>query len=339
MAIVKANAYGHGKARMVKEASKEGLHWFGVARIEEAAEVRANAPDGRILVMGFTPPQDVATAVYENISLAVYDLETARMYSEKAVDAGGKAVVHIKYDTGMGRLGYNLKDYADFAKSIFDLPGLMVEGVFTHFACADEPSKETTHQQIQTFNQVLNALRNHGLCPAVIHASNSAAIVNYPQAGYTMVRSGMALYGLNMAHETWLPAGFGPVMTLKSRLTSIKTLPAGQGVSYGHSYFTPHEQRIGVVGVGYADGFRRILNASSILVHGKKVPVVGMVAMDQCMVALDDVPEAKIGEEVVIFGSQGDQKITVEELADVWGTIPYEVICGMSARLPRIYIE
>lgn len=338
MAIVKANAYGHGKPGIVKALYQRGIKWFGIARIEEALEVRQNAADARILVMGFTPPDQVATAVHQNVSLAVYDLETARMYSEKAILASGKAVVHVKFETGMGRLGYIGEDVVEFFQQVQSLPGLEVEGVFTHFACADDPFGETTSRQIEKFNAVLATLKSVGYVPEIIHASNSPAIINYPDAGYTMVRSGIALYGMDPSPETPLPDGFEPVLTLKSRLTSIKTLPAGHGVSYGHYYHTPKAQKIGVVGIGYADGFRRRLG-SSMLVRGKRVPVVGIVAMDQCMVVLDDVPEAEIGEEVVVIGRQGSEEISAEELANDWNTIAYEVTCGMSARLPRVYLD
>lgn len=336
MAVVKANAYGHGMPDVVKAVSDAGVQWFGVARVEEAAQVLDVAPQSRVLVMGYTPPQMVAEAVRRHITLAVYDYETAVMYSDKASEFGGTASVHIKYDTGMGRLGYNQPDVVGFARKVMELPNLAFDGVFTHFARADEPEQETTPQQLDRFNEILQTLKENDIHPPLVHACNTSATLNFPQAHFDMVRTGISIYGISPSKQTILPGEFKPALSFKSRLTSVKTLPAGHGVSYGHHYFTPQEQCIGVVGAGYADGFRRRLH-SYALVHGKKVPVVGIVAMDQSMVVLDAVPEAKIGDEVVLIGSQGTEHIGAEDLAADWGTISYEVVCGLSARLPRIY--
>ncbi len=336
MAVVKANAYGHGMPDVVKAVSDAGVQWFGVARVEEAAQVLDVAPQSRVLVMGYTPPQMVAEAVRRHITLAVYDYETAVMYSDKAREFGGTASVHIKYDTGMGRLGYNQPDVVGFARKVMELPNLAFDGVFTHFARADEPEQETTPQQLDRFNEILQTLKENDIHPPLVHACNTSATLNFPQAHFDMVRTGISIYGISPSKQTILPGEFKPALSFKSRLTSVKTLPAGHGVSYGHHYFTPQEQCIGVVGAGYADGFRRRLH-SYALVHGKRVPVVGIVAMDQSMVVLDAVPEAKIGDEVVLIGSQGSEHIGAEDLAADWGTISYEVVCGLSARLPRIY--
>jgi alanine racemase len=338
MAVVKANAYGHGMPEVVKAAFGAGVTWFGVARVEEAVQVLESAPQARVLVMGYTPPEMVAEAVNRNITLAVYDMDTAAMYSDKAGKVGGSATVHLKFDTGMGRLGYQRQDCVEFARKVMEFPHLELEGVFTHFARADEPELATTSDQIKLFNQILSDLRKNKIQPSLVHASNSAGTLNYPDARFNMVRTGISIYGMNPSPTTPLPADFQPALSFKSRLTSVKMLPAGHGISYGHHYFTPTEERIGVVGVGYADGFRRVFGGHA-LVHGKKAPVVGAVCMDQCMILLDEIPEAKIGDEVVLIGSQGNERIRAEDLAEEWGTIPYEVVCGMSARLPRIYIK
>ncbi len=338
MAVVKANAYGHGMLEIVKTAYQAGVQWFGVARVEEALQAVEAAPQASVLVMGYTPPEMIGEAVKRNINFTVYDFETASMYSRLAGEIGEQASVHIKFDTGMGRLGYNLPDVVVFARKVMEMPHLALKGVFTHFACADEPGKETTSKQIRQFNNILSALRQNGINPSLVHACNTAGTFNFPEAHYDMVRTGIGIYGISPSSQTPLPEGFQSVLTFKSRLTSVKELPARHGVSYGHHYFTPAAQRIGVVGVGYADGFRRKLN-SSVLVQGMKTPVVGMVAMDQSMVVLDNIRAAKIGDEVVIFGKQGAEQIRVEDLAAEWGTIGYEVICGMSARLPRIYLD
>ncbi len=338
MAIVKANAYGHGMPEVVKAAFGVGVTWFGVARVEEAIQVLEAAPNARVLVMGYTPPDMVAEAVNRNITLAVYDIDTAAMYSEKAGKAGGSATIHLKFDTGMGRLGFHLQGCVEFARKVMEFPHLTLEGVFTHFARADEPDVDTTSDQIIRFNQILSDLRKNGIHPSLVHASNSAGTLNYPDARFNLVRTGISIYGMDPSPSTPLPAGFQPALAFKSRLTSVKMLPAGHGISYGHHYFTPKEEKIGVVGVGYADGFRRTFDGHA-LIHGKKAPILGAVCMDQCMVLLDEIPEARIGDEVVLIGSQGNERIRAEDLAIEWGTIPYEVVCGMSARLPRIYIK
>jgi alanine racemase len=338
MAVVKANAYGHGLVEVAKSAQAAGVSWLGVARIEEAMMLRNEGLNGRILVLGYTPPTRIQDAIAKNISLTVADYEVAKAYARQAALVGGELMVHAKFDTGMGRLGVFPEEGLDFVKLITEEPGLSLEGMFTHFARADEPGLSTTDQQLDRFDALLRKTKEAGIRPQWIHACNSAGSIYFPRGYYDMVRSGIAVYGFNPSPEAVLPKGFRPAMSWKARLISVKMLPAGHGVSYNHHYFTTQSQRVGVVAIGYSDGFRRRLG-NYVLVHGKRVEVLGMVCMDQCMVNLDQIPDANIGDEVVLMGTQGEASISADELAADWGTINYEVICGMTARVPRIYID
>ena len=336
MAIVKANGYGHGAAEIAQAAVQAGATWCGVARLEEAIALRRAGINCQILVLGYTSPDRTAEAVNHNISLTIYDQQMGEAYAEQAERFGGGLRLHIKVDTGMGRLGISPDTALEFIEKISKLPQINIEGIFTHFARADEPDAGTTEKQLARFDQLVQNLRRDGIAPRYIHAANSAAILNFPQAHYDLVRPGIAMYGFRPAPETNLPASIRPAITWKTRLTSVRMFPPGHGISYGHIYHTRATERIGSIAIGYADGFRRVAG-NVALVRGKRVPVVGRVCMDQCMLQLDSVPDAAIGDEVVLLGSQGTEMISAEEIGDRWGSFNYEVICGLSARLPRFY--
>lgn len=337
MAIVKANGYGHGAAEIARAAVEAGATWCGVARLEEAIALRRAGVNCQILVLGYTSPDRTAEAVNHNISLTIYDQQIGEAYAEQAQKFGGGLRLHIKVDTGMGRLGISPDTALEFIEKLSRLPQLNIEGIFTHFARADEPAVMTTTRQLELFDRLVTNLRRDGIAPRWIHAANSAAILNYPQARYDLVRPGIALYGFEPSPETELPETIQPAIVWKTRLTSVRSFPPGHGISYGHIYHTSKTERIGSIAIGYADGFRRV-DGNVALVHGKRVPVVGRVCMDQCMLQLDEVPEACTGDEVVLLGAQGEECITAEEIGDRWGSFNYEVICGLSARLPRIYV-
>jgi len=336
MAIVKANGYGHGAIEIAQASIEAGATWLGVARLEEAIALRRAGLNCHILVLGYTSPDRIADAVNHNICLTIYDVSIGEAYAEQASKFGGGLRLHIKVDTGMGRLGISPDTAQSFIESIACQPQLNIEGIFTHFARADEPQVLTTSLQIEKFDELIGNLKKVGIAPRYIHASNSAAILNYPGAHFDLVRPGIALYGYAPSPETPLPEAIKPGLTWKTRLTSVRTFPAGHGISYGHVYFTRKAERIGSIAIGYADGYRRV-DGNIALVNGKRVPVVGRVCMDQCMLQLDDVPDAQVGDEVVLMGRQGDEFISAEEIAERWSTFNYEVICGLSARLPRVY--
>ncbi|GIV66865.1 MAG: alanine racemase [Bellilinea sp.] len=336
-AVVKANAYGHGLIRVSQAVLDAGGEWLAVARFEEAEQLRKNWIMAPILVLGFTPPDRVVEAAKENIRLTVFDAQTAHHYSTQTSERGMRVKVHIKINTGMNRLGISPQEGVEFTRWLSNLPGIEVEGVFTHFARADEPALDTTERQIRIFEEVLDSLKAAGVKPPIVHASNSAAVFNYPKAAYDMVRCGIALYGLHPSPETPLPATFKPALSLKTRLTSIRELDAGEGVGYNYRYYTTNKERIGTIAVGYADGFRRVMGNKALL-RGKEIPVVGSVCMDQCMVSLEGIQDAQVGDEVVLIGKSGGLWRTTEDVAKEWGTVNYEVVCGMADRLMRKYI-
>ncbi|NSW52688.1 MAG: alanine racemase [Anaerolineae bacterium] len=336
MAVVKANGYGHGMVEVALAAQRAGAFGMGVSRIEEGLELRKAGITSRILVLGYTRPARIAEAAANNISLTVYDHEIARAYAAEAQKAGFQVKVHVKFDTGMGRLGLFPENNLDFIKWMHDLPAIELEGIFTHFARADEPDPASVREQMVRFNRLVRNIEALGMRPPFIHTSNSAATIYHPEAHYDFVRPGNAIYGLNPAPEAPLPDTFRSALTWKASLISIKEFPPGYGISYGHRYRTTRTERIGVIPVGYGDGYRRV-NGNTALIHGRRVPIVGSVCMDQCMIQLDEFPSARIGDEVVLIGRQGGAEITVDELAQKWGTINYEVVCGLANRLPRVY--
>ncbi len=336
MVIVKGNAYGHGALPVARAAVEAGVTWCGVSRLEEALALRRGGLSCHLMVLGYTPPEEIPSAMAHQISLAVYDLILVKKYLDYASTSPGQLKVHVKIETGMGRLGIPYQMGLEFTRFLADQPKLIVEGIFTHFARADEPTADTTRLQIERFETVLDELQSRGICPPLVHASNSAGAISFKKARYDLIRTGAAIYGLNPSPAVPLPDGFEPALTWKARLISIKELAEGHGVSYGSRYITRRAERIGVIPVGYADGYRRI-DGQEVLINETRVRVVGSVCMDQCMVQLDDLPGAGLEDEVVLLGRQGRQLISAEELGKRWGTINYEVVCGLANRLPRIY--
>ncbi len=336
MAIVKANAYGHGAVDVALAADRIGITWFGVARIEEAVLLRQAGIQQNILVLGYTSPDAALLAQAQNIHVALYDRDVAELYSAKAAATGKKLSVHIKIDSGMGRLGVFPQDGVEFIRFLGTLPGLQVAGVFTHFARADEPDQPATAQQITRFDQVIEALQASGLRPPLVHASNSSGTLNFPNAKYDMVRPGIILYGLSVTGQGEIPPGFTPALQWKCRISSIKTLPSQHGISYGHRYVTTKAERVGAITVGYADGYRRT-DGNIVLIRGQRTPVIGRVCMDQAMISLEGISDVEIGDEVVLIGRQGQEQITAEEVASRWGTINDEVVTSLAARVHRIY--
>jgi alanine racemase len=340
MAVVKANAYGHGLTLVGRAIEQAGVDWIGVARMEEGLELRRAGVSSPVLVLGLTPPAQMAQAVGSGLALTVWSAEQIEWAaSASSVDAPTR--LHLKIDTGMGRIGAPPAQAVELARAIAGRPSLSLEAVYTHFACADLPDPASTQDQARTFHAVLEAVRSAGVAPAMVHAANSAASLAHPATRHDMVRVGVALYGLHPSAAVRLPQGFHPALSWKSQLSMVKTVPAGRGLSYGHAYVTSRREKIATIPVGYGDGFRRT-DGNEVLVGGRRVPVVGRVCMDQILVRLDDDQPASPGDEVVLIGSQGSngsqgsQRITAEDLAERWGTINYEVVCGLSARVPRV---
>jgi alanine racemase len=336
MAVLKANAYGHGVIPVSQAVRRAGATWCGLARVEEALEMRYAGYDGPILVLGFTAPGRVRSLIEADVAMAIWSEAQLEEVAEAASEAGMPARLHLKVDTGMSRLGIAADAALELAGRIERQQGVTFEGVFTHYARADEEDPGPTEEQEQVLKELVVKMEQAGLRPPLVHAANSAASISRPGSHFDMLRVGIAIFGLHPSSDCRLPDGFQPAMAWKSQLSQVQMLPKGRGVSYGHEYVTRKQERIGTVPLGYADGFRRV-GGNVVLVGGRRVPVVGRVCMDQSSLQLDDVPEAKVGDEVVLIGEQGDERMSAEEVAERWGTINYEVVCGLSPRVRRIY--
>lgn len=338
MAVVKADAYGHGAIPVSRAAIEAGASWLGVARVEEALELRAGGFFRPILILGYAPPRQVYLALQHDLSLTVWREDQIEFIQETAAERNQTARLHLKIDSGMGRIGAQPEEITTLARKIHQSRHLYLEGVFTHFACADKSNPQTTDRQMEIFHHSLEKISPYLRSDTLIHASNSAALIARKDSLFNLVRLGIAMYGLQPSEEWTLPPAFLPALSWKTVLTHVKTLPAGRGISYGHRYITQKSERIGTIPVGYADGFRRC-DGNVVLVRGTIAPVVGRVCMDQCMVQLDGVPQASCGDEVVLIGVQEGQHIRAEDVAKTWGTINYEVVCGIGKRVPRIYLN
>lgn len=338
MAVVKANAYGHGMVQVAEVALQAGATWCGVARVEEALALHAAGLGCPILLLGYTPPDQMEEVIRREISMTIWDAVQIKRASLAAKKAGTPARLHLKVDSGMSRIGVQPEAALDLARKMHKTPGVIFEGLFTHFARADEADAAATDAQEQRFREVLARLEKEGLRPPFVHAANSAAGLTRPSAHFDLIRVGIAMYGLHPSAECPLPVTFRPALSWKAVLSQVKVLPPGRGVSYGHIYTTRGRERVGTIPVGYADGFRRI-PGNRALVGGRRVAVIGRVCMDQVMVQLDEVPQARAGDEVVLIGRQGEAHITAEEVAELWGTINYEVTCAICARVPRVYLH
>jgi alanine racemase len=337
MAVVKANGYGHGAVEVSQAALAAGASWLAVSCAEEAIVLREAGITVPILVLGMVTAQEADEAIAAGLSLTVYCRESAELYSQRAAALGRSVCVHLKVDSGMGRLGTLPGEQTlEFARAVSAMPSVHLEGVFTHLACADEENPVPTVEQLAKFNSTLQALQESGIRPAWVHAANSAAAIAFPQARFDIVRTGVAVYGVHPSPQVRLPASFRPALSWKARLVSCKALPSGWGVSYGMEYHTAAEETVGVIPVGYADGWRRS-RPNIVLLEGRRTPVIGRVCMDQCMIRLPE--DASLGTEVVLIGKQDGEEIRVEEVAERWGTINYEVITGISARMPRVYVR
>ncbi len=336
MAILKADAYGHGMVKVARTVLNNGAKWLAVATLGEALTLREAGIDEPILVLSYMPAWQAHKAVTHNVSATIFTVEIARAFSRAAVELNHEARVHVKVDTGMGRLGLLPHEVLDFMKKI-DLPGLTVEGLYTHFSTADEADLSHAHEQFRRLQELLAQLDEAGLRPPLVHAANSGALINLPESRLDMVRPGIAMYGLHPSKETLLPEGFRPALTFKSTVGQVKTLPPDSPIGYGATYRTTGEETIAIIPVGYADGFRRAPRTwKEVLVKGQRAPLVGRVSMDQAAINVSHIPNVRQGDEVVLIGQQGREEITAEEVAANLGTVHYEVISELLARVPRV---
>ncbi len=343
MAVVKADGYGHGAIEIANEALKSGAECLGVARIEEGIELRKAGIGVPIMVFGYTPMAFIDKLMAFQLIQSASTTDYAQRLSDIAVAHGSKAKIHIKVDTGMGRLGFKVyeeKTVINEIASIFQMPGLKIEGIFTHFACADAADKSDTFKQLEQFHDLLSRLGRAGLEFPIRHTANSAAVIDVPEAHLDMVRPGIALYGLYPSDRVDKSRiRLIPAMTLKTRVAHIKKVPAGIRVSYGGTFKTSKPTSIATVSIGYADGYNRLLSSKGqMLLHGQRAPVVGRVCMDLTMLDVGHITKIQQGDEVVVFGKQGEEHILADELAVTLNTINYEIVTALTHRVPRLYI-
>jgi Alr-MurF fusion protein len=337
---LKADAYGHGALRVARTTLLNGASWLGVATLSEATPLRAAGIAAPILVFGYIPPWQARDAARLDLRATVYSADIAAELAQAARDLDRTMRVHVKVDTGMARLGLRAEDVdgiVRFVEELRALRGVEVEGIFTHLATADSADQTYALRQLARFDAVLDTLDARGLRPPIVHAANSAATLTLPQSRYSLVRPGIAIYGLAPSEEVTLPDGFQPALAFKTQVAQVKDIPPGEGVSYGATYVTERETRIAVLPVGYADGFRRApATWGSVLIHGQEAPLIGRVCMDQCMVDVSHIADVRRGDEVALIGRQGEASLSAEEVARRLGTISYEVVSALLARVPRV---
>ncbi len=341
MGVLKADGYGHGAVEMARELLNQGIDHLGVAMLDEAIQLRKAGIAAPILILGYTPPEQAETCLKYGITPTVYTHEVVKAFSDAAVKMSKKAFVHIKIDTGMGRIGVSPEEAVSFASYLDKMPCVEIEGVFTHFSVADEEDKSYTYWQMDQFNQVLEDIEKQGNVDIPIkHIANSPGTVDLPEAHMDMVRVGLLLFGLYPSPHMKNTIDLRPVLTVKSQVSYAKRVPQGTSVGYGRKFITETESIIGTLPIGYADGYTRLLsNKGEVLVHGTRTPIVGAICMDQCMFLADEVPDVDTDDEVVLIGKQGNEEITVEEIADKLGTINYEIVTMLDKRMPRLYIK
>ena len=338
MAVIKADAYGHG-AVQVARLLQDKCTFFGVSSILEAMELRRAGIYNPILILGQTPIRAFPALVQAEIRPTIFHYDAAVALSNAAQLLGKEAAFHLAVDTGMSRIGFQAtEEDADICAEIANLPGLVCEGIFSHYATADCEDLSKSRAQAELFDKFCQMMKDRGVEIPIRHMDNSAGLMNFPNH-YELVRSGIVTYGMYPSDE--VDPGLlkiQPALQWLSRVTHVKTLPAGREISYGGTYVTTKETRVATVPVGYADGYRRCLSGNFyVLIRGKKAPILGRVCMDQMMVDVTDIPDVTLNDRVVLVGKSGDEEITMEQLAAAMDTINYEVVCGISRRVPRVY--
>ncbi|GCE11353.1 alanine racemase [Tengunoibacter tsumagoiensis] len=337
---LKADAYGHGAVKVARTALHNGARMLGVATVTEAIPLREANITAPILVFGYVPLWQMREAIRLGVTITLYSSEAAQALSHAAQELDKTVRVHVKVDTGMGRLGIRWEQSEEIialVREITALPGLELEGLYTHFAQADASDQSYSLMQLARFQQILALLEEQSLRPPIVHAANSAATLSLTAAHFDLVRPGIAIYGLDPSPEVRVPSEFRPALSFRTQVSQVKWIPAGEGISYGSTYWTTRPTKIAVLPVGYADGFRRgPQNWGYVLIHGQEAPILGRVCMDQCMIDVTDIPHVRVGDEVVLIGRQGEATLTAEKVAERLGTINYEVVAELLARVPRV---
>lgn len=349
MAVVKADAYGHGDAQTAQRLQKCGADWFAVSNLAEALELRRCGIELPVLILGYTAPEFAAKLAYNNITQAVYCAEYAQKLSAAAVQAAVSVNIHIKVDTGMSRIGFFYHDTmtdeatVDAIAEAVALPGLYADGIFTHFANADGATEGEVYTRLQydLFLDMLHRLKERGITFSFRHCCNSAAILNYPEMHLDMVRAGLILYGMYPSSTVARNVQLRPVMQLKTVISMVKSIPQGTALSYGGTFVSPKEMTVATVPIGYADGYPRALSNKAYMLteNGERMPVIGNVCMDQCMLDVSGIAGVAEGTPVTVMGESNGRSIGADFLAEKCGLINYEIICGLSRRVPRVYTD
>lgn len=342
-AVVKANAYGHGSVELAKTFAENGADCFAVSSLDEAVELRRYAHiDKEIFILGHTDARRTEELLTYDIEPAVFNLKNAEFFSQEAQRLGKTLRVHIAVDTGMSRVGFQVNEFSvSEIKAIAALPNIEIRGMFTHFAVSDIKDKTFTREQYGHFRWMCKRMDEEGIHIALRHCCNSAAVLELPEYYCDMVRPGIIMYGCEPSPDVDIkPYDLRPVMSLRCCIAHVKLIDAGATVSYGRHYTAPSRRKIATLPVGYADGYSRILSGKvDVLYHGHRVPQVGAICMDQCMIDVSGEANVHAGDEVVLFGRQGDSFIPIEEIAAACGTINYEIMCNISRRVPRVYMK
>jgi alanine racemase len=342
MAVVKANAYGHGAVECARALEATGADWFGVALVEEGIELRRAGITRPIFLLGGFWRGQADDVIARDLTAAVYRLDQAEELNARAGALGRIVNFHLKIDTGMGRLGVRLDELAEFARSLERFDSVKLDGVMTHLAAADSVTTDYTERQIARYEEAVEILRDLGFDPSWRHLANSAGIHAYPQSHGNLARVGAAMYGLtrDVLSPNLGPFDVLPVMSLHSRVVMLKTVPAGTPLGYGCEFTTARESRIATLPIGYADGLRRLhSNNGRVLIRGHFAPIVGRVSMDLTIIDVTDVPGVELGDEALLIGERNGMRISAEDLAEQIGTISYEIVTGISARAPRMYVD
>lgn len=336
MAVVKADGYGHGSVEVSRIALESGADCLGVALPEEGQHLRKAGIDVPILVLSLIQPNEAYKTVDSLLDQTVCSLELAEALDQEACKASVRVNVHVKVDTGMGRIGVKPQDASAFVRRIRRFKNLSLMGIFTHFASAGEADRTFSRRQIEIFNQVIREMQLAGIEIPQKHMANSAGVLDLPESYYDLVRPGIMIYGVYPSHEVSRSIELKPAMTLQTKISFLKTVPPGTPISYGRTFITDKETTVATLPVGYGDGYSRLLSGrGEVLINGRRAPLIGRVCMDMCMIDVSRVADAKPGDEVILF----NEDLSVDEIAAAVGTINYEILCAVGKRVPRVHVQ
>ncbi|MFW6230118.1 MAG: alanine racemase [Halanaerobium sp.] len=339
-AVVKANAYGHGAVKVSKKLAQLGVEYFCVGSPDEGIELREAGIKKPILVLAEVLASQYEDIIKGNLIQTAASIKTLNDLNQAGIKAEKMIKIHLKFDTGMGRIGFLPEELPEIFQFARKLKNIKIEGVFTHFARADEKDKEFSYLQLQKFKTVLAKIRAAGFKLPALHMANSAAVIDLKESYFDLVRPGIMLYGLLPSAQLNEEADLKPLLTFKTKIVQLRTLPAGSAVSYGSTYKTDSKEKLAVLPIGYKDGYPRLLsNRGEVLIRGQRAPIRGRVCMGQTIVSVDRIKDVEVGDEVVLIGRQGNEKISAADIAELCGTINYEIVCNLSERLEKIYFD